>query len=233
MKSKLTVIIILFSWAAFIAYVIYGYSRYGSDVLSLFIPKSFSEVFSNTAILELLIASGITGYLINERRKLFKETQLSEKKYQDLVDNALVGIYKTNLKGNILYANKALAKIFEFESPEKLRQSSILLRYKNPEDREVLIENLKKTGRLDNYELELLTKTGKSIIVLVNATLEGDTLSGMMMDISERRKFESALKDRVEGLEEFYDMAVERELKMIELKDEIKELEEELRKYKA
>ncbi len=113
MKSKLTIIIILFSWAAFIAYVIYGYSRYGSDVLSLFIPKSFSEVFSNTAILELLIASGITGYLINERRKFFK---LSEKKlksaareWRTTFDSMPYGVMLIDGEFNVIRANKYIA----------------------------------------------------------------------------------------------------------------------------
>lgn len=43
---------------------------------------------------------------------------------------------------------------------------------------------------------------------------------------------EEELKKRVKELEEFYDMALTRELKMIELKEEIESLKEELGKYK-
>jgi PAS domain-containing protein len=43
----------------------------------------------------------------------------SEEKYRSLVDNALVGIYKSNLKGEILYVNEALVKMLEFKSPEE------------------------------------------------------------------------------------------------------------------
>ena len=40
------------------------------------------------------------------------------------------------------------------------------------------------------------------------------------------------LKERFKELEEFYDMAVGRELKMVELKEEIERLKEELKRYK-
>ena len=40
------------------------------------------------------------------------------------------------------------------------------------------------------------------------------------------------LAKRVKELEDFYDMAVGRELRMVDLKDEIESLREELEKYK-
>jgi hypothetical protein len=43
---------------------------------------------------------------------------------------------------------------------------------------------------------------------------------------------EDELKKRVKELEDFYNMSVGRELKMIELKNEIESLKEELAKYK-
>jgi len=48
----------------------------------------------------------------------------------------------------------------------------------------------------------------------------------------ELRNREKELKKKVKELEEFYDMAVGRELRMKELKEEIEELREELKKYK-
>ncbi|MFQ5815895.1 MAG: hypothetical protein ACE5G7_05305, partial [Candidatus Hydrothermarchaeaceae archaeon] len=112
--------------------------------------------------------------------------------------------------------------------------------YKNPEDREVLIKNLKKTGRIDGFEIEALTKTGKTKNMLLSATLEGDVLSGMIMDITERKKAEeeinkahAELQKRVEELERFTKHTVSRELRMIELKNKIKELEQNLAGYEG
>jgi len=51
-------------------------------------------------------------------------------------------------------------------------------------------------------------------------------------DITEKNKLNHELKTRVKDLEEFYNMAVGREVKMIELKEEIKNLRNELARYK-
>jgi len=53
-----------------------------------------------------------------------------------------------------------------------------------------------------------------------------------VMDITERVRLEEETKKRVKELEDFYEMAVGRELKMIELKKEIERLREELSRYK-
>jgi PAS domain S-box-containing protein len=134
---------------------------------------------------------------ITERKHSAEALKESEKRYRDLVDNTLVGLYKSNLKGEFLFVNEALSKMFEFESPEEIRSVRWLELYKNENDREVFLKHLKKTGTVNNYELDLLTKTGKSMNILLSATLDGDVLSGMMMNITERKQAEEALRYRV------------------------------------
>lgn len=51
-------------------------------------------------------------------------------------------------------------------------------------------------------------------------------------EIAGRKKVEKEVQKRIKELEDFYDMAIGRELKMIELKNEIKKLKEELSIYK-
>jgi PAS domain S-box-containing protein len=55
----------------------------------------------------------------------------------------------------------------------------------------------------------------------------------MITDVTEKVRLENELKKRVKELEDFYEMAVGRELRMIELKEEIKRLKEELKRYKV
>lgn len=63
---------------------------------------------------------------------------------------------------------------------------------------------------------------------------EGNITSAIetLTNVTERVRLENDLKKRVKELEEFYDMAVGRELRMTGLKNEIERLREELSKYK-
>lgn len=54
----------------------------------------------------------------------------------------------------------------------------------------------------------------------------------VLTDVTQRFLLEQDLKNKVKELEEFYDMAIGRELRMIELKEEIERLSKELSKYK-
>lgn len=129
-----------------------------------------------------------------ERKKVEEALKISEKKYRDLVNNALVGIFKSNLKGDIHYVNDALLTIFEFVSTEEMMGVGVLSRYKNPGNREILIENLKRTGKVNNLEVEAFTKKGEPKNILLSATLDGDVISGMVMDITEHKQTEKALQ---------------------------------------
>jgi len=55
---------------------------------------------------------------------------------------------------------------------------------------------------------------------------------GIIRDISERVKLNDDLKKRIKELEEFYEIAVSRELRMIELKEEIDRLEKEVQRLR-
>ena len=130
-----------------------------------------------------------------EREQTEEALSESERKYRDLVDNSIVGIYRTNSAGKILYVNEALARMLEFDSPEEMMAEGVLARYKNNKDREHLLEILKKSGRVDNFEFDLLTRKGETVTALLSAVLDQDIISGMIMDISERKRIEKALRE--------------------------------------
>jgi two-component system cell cycle sensor histidine kinase/response regulator CckA len=131
---------------------------------------------------------------ITERKRSEEALRESERKYRNLVDNALVGVYKTNMKGDILYVNEALAKAMEFGSPEELMSESVLARYKDLKDRDALIDALEKHGRLVNFEFELLTKTGRTRQAILTAIRDEDAISGMVLDVTDLKQAEEALE---------------------------------------
>jgi len=130
---------------------------------------------------------------ITELRPQVSKLTKSEKQYFNLMDNALVGITQTNLKGKLLYANPTCLRIFGYESLEEARAEGSLGRYRNLEDRKTLMEILKHTGKVANFEVECMTKTGEPVFLLFSAVLEGDVIAAMMMDITEHKKADNAL----------------------------------------
>lgn len=134
-----------------------------------------------------------TAFDITERKNVEAALRESEINFRTLSDNALMGIYKTSLKGDILYANKALVRMLEFDSIEELLLFGVNKTYKKSDDRKALIEAIKKSGKVSNFETELLTKKGNVKYVILNATLEDDIISGMILDISERKQVEEEL----------------------------------------
>ena len=131
---------------------------------------------------------------ITERKRADAELKKGEKKYRELVDNSVVGVYETSLDGTLLYVNQALATIFDFKTPQDMISENALFRYKNPEDRKKLIDLLRKNKKLTNYEIQAVTKTGKDIVIITNSTLLEDSFSGMVIDITERKNAEKTLQ---------------------------------------
>lgn len=129
-----------------------------------------------------------------ERKRTIDALVESEEKYKNLVDNAITGVYKTKLNGDILFVNHALSEMLEYASPEELMALSSLPLYRMPEERKDLIDILQKNGKVNNYEMEAVTKTGKPKNLLLSLTLNGDVISGMMIDITERKQMEETIK---------------------------------------
>ncbi len=133
------------------------------------------------------------------------ELKDSEKSYREMVDNSMVAIYKTNLNGDILFANDTMVEMFDFESFEDFQTTKSPPLYKNIKDRNKIIEKLKKEGSFSHHELDMISHTGETITILLSAHLENNIISGMMMNITESKKAENG---RIES-EEFLENIVE------------------------
>ena len=117
----------------------------------------------------------------------------SEKKYRSIVDNALVGVYKSNMNGDMVYANHALSNMFGYVTPEEMMSGGILQIYKNKEDRDSLVTKLQASGCVDEFECECVKKDGSGVDIILTATLEDNVISGMMINITSRKRMEKIL----------------------------------------
>lgn len=154
-------------------------------------------VDKNNCIAGLITQSDIIKRLKGRYTEFLKEViREQDKEYRDLVNNALVGVYRSTIEGRLIFANKAFSDIFGFASPEEMMSYGTLARYKDPQDRELLIGKLKKTGKVDSMELELLTKTGEVRNILLSGLLDGDVITGVVVDITSRKRYEQELFER-------------------------------------
>ena len=146
--------------------------------------------------------------------------------YRNLVENAHTGVINSRLDGEITFANQAAATLYEFASPEAMQAESMLARWRYPARRQQFTALLQRQGYVDNYEMEAVTKTGKIVHVLFSATLHGDDISGMLMDITERKQAEVQIKayqSRLKALAWQLTIAEERERRRLamELHDQV------------
>ncbi len=130
-------------------------------------------------------------YILSSVRDISQQIQIkqalekSEKEYKDLVENAMIGIYRTELSGKIIFVNSALAKIFGYDSADAFIGENALQMYNSPDDRDTFIQRLQDEGHISNYELMAHDKNTKPVPVMLSATLNNGIITGMLIDMRE------------------------------------------------
>jgi len=129
----------------------------------------------------------------NER--LIGEIRESEAKYRSIFDNAIEGIFQTAPDGKFTTANKALARMYGFKSPqhliEGLKDIGTQL-YVDASQRDALLEALKEEDVVSNFEFEVTRLDGRVIWLRENVRAIRDEqgqlcgLEGTVEDISDR-----------------------------------------------
>ena len=76
----------------------------------------------------------------------------SEAKYRDLVDTSLVRVFNSKLNGQFIFVNQALARMLDFDSPEKMAVEGTLALWADPNRRERFLTVLREQGCVNNFE---------------------------------------------------------------------------------
>ena len=124
----------------------------------------------------------------------------SEEKYSTLVEDALIGVY-INKDGKIDFANDKFAAIYGYSKDELIGMDSTMLVH--PEDRPLVEELREKRLKGDKvpleYEIRGLKKNGDTIWVMRSLSVisykDGPAISGIVQDMTKRRKAEEALRE--------------------------------------
>lgn len=138
-----------------------------------------------------------------------------ENNSKNITDLLPVGIYRTSLEGKILYANKALADILEYNLDELLNISVKDL-YWQSKDRDDKIQILTKSKNNSIcQEINLKTKSGKTILVKDTGNVIKDNnnkviyFDGILEDISKTKLAAKALKESEARYKILTDITVE------------------------
>ena len=193
----------------------------------------------------VFITFGTKAWLIvkeeDKRKKAEAMLKESVEQYHKIYDNALEGMFQVSLEGKCFKANKALAKIMGHDSLEAVFASTRF------NDDQLWVDNAEKNRYIKlfneqdvilEFETQFRKVNGEIIWVSLNTKLlrdeNGNKLhyEGFILDITERKENELTIKEKMEKLQWHYDIAINRELKMVELKKEINSLLEELNRDK-
>lgn len=142
---------------------------------------------------------------ILELEKKLELSRSEEERLKNLFDNVQDVFYQVSLDGIILEISPSIVFFSEFKR-EKLIGKDVRLLYANPVDRENLLCELKKSCRVDDYELQIKGIDGASKYVSVNARLLGDIkqreefINGSLRDITQRKRIEQEILKKNEKL---------------------------------
>ncbi len=137
---------------------------------------------------------------ITERRLADEALHLSEQKYRELVNELPLCVFETDLKGQIIFANKTTLDWFGY-SEREVQSGVSLAQVVAEEDWPRVGENLRQiltTGAISSGEYTARRKDGSTFIALVASRpimKEGRPigLRGIVIDITERKHTEDAI----------------------------------------
>ncbi len=138
-----------------------------------------------------------------ETKKMLIE---SERRYEDLVKNLPVGIYKTTPDGKIIDGNEALAEILGYSEVKKLRTVNAFDLFVDPGDRKKWMKRIEEKGIVEDFEYKVRKPDGDVIWVEDTARAVKDDkgkldhFNGIIRDVTEIKEMEEELGQSKEWL---------------------------------
>ncbi len=125
----------------------------------------------------------------------------SEARYRSLVQSSVYGIYRSSLEGRFLDVNPALITMLGYGSAEEVLmldpEKDV---FAHSEEHTRLIEEFRRTGRLDGMEVKWKRNDGKAITVRISgravssADEPADVLEAIAEDVTDRRVLEDQFR---------------------------------------
>lgn len=168
---------------------------------STFIAKSKGRIIPyGGKTIRISVMSDITAEKESE-----KNLKQSEERFRHLFENNLAGVFRSEVGGDLLEANMAIAEIFGYTSVEDFKKAKAQDLYFSDKDREKYIEELRKKGFVKNFQMRMKKKDGSEIWILENVQLvksssdNKEYIEGTLIDITETKRIQQALQESEEN----------------------------------
>jgi PAS domain S-box-containing protein len=161
---------------------------------------------------------------ISDIRQAEYEIKESEERYKRLAEAAFEGI-GISKEGRIVDVNSRILEIYQMSREEFMSKS--LSDLVHPDDRSMVMKKIQRNIH-SAYEHRGIRRDGSVIYLEVRAnpiTIKNKTYRlTVIRDITERKKTENALREKVAELEQFNQAIADHETRMIKLKREVNQL---------
>ena len=180
--------------------------------LNLDLPIIFTTGAGDEEIAVKAMKSGAYDYLIKDSERNYLkilpitiENAIKHKKAERALrliqfEHSVAGVFQLSTAGNTLECNETFAYILGYSSREEVVDERESIFYTSEDGKEFL-NDLKQHWLLTNYELRLRHREGYLIYTLTNVSLldgqkEGTKIiQGTLIDITDRKRIEAALKE--------------------------------------
>lgn len=150
----------------------------------------------------------IDGFLgiatdISDIKNAQKALAESEKKYRAIFENVQDVFFQTDYDGLVTEISPSIER-YSGNKPHDVIGTHVSEFYFNPDDRNLLTDELKRTGKVNDFEIRMKDVDGELVYVSVNAhTMFDDNgkvlgVEGSMRDISDRKQKEIELKNTMD-----------------------------------
>jgi PAS domain S-box-containing protein len=180
-----------------------------------------------TALLLAYLYSGVRRLTEIERRVVERTAELSrevadrkraeeiarqaEINFRSIVENSVEGIFQTSVDGRYLSANRALAKIYAYDSPQQLMQDVASIAgqlYVDPQRRDEFARQIQEHDEVTDFVSQIYRRDGSIIWISENARVVRDAqgnvsyYEGTVVDVTTRKESQQALRRAHDELEQ-------------------------------
>ena len=167
-------------------------------VLNVNVTRAGHHRFTLGQVKALSILASIIAPVL-ENSQLYIQVRQAEEKYRSIFENAIAGITQTTPAGQFISANRALAAMLGYDSPEELMTAITDIPhqlYVDQEERTAWRQIIETCGKAEKHEIRFYRKDGSIIWVSFNMQAVRDEKGSLLYyegtaeDISERKRRE-------------------------------------------